>query len=63
MGCFCTNRIQNQVISMKNNSINGNTKKTLHDSAIAISSGIFVNQKKYDQFLKEYEILEVIGKG
>ena len=63
MGCFCANRIQNQVISIKDNSTNHNTKKTAYDSAIAINSGIFVNQKNYDQFLKEYEILDFIGKG
>jgi exosome complex RNA-binding protein Rrp4 len=63
MGCFCANRIQNQVISKKENSINYITKKTKFDSAIAINSGIFVNQKNYDEFLKEYQIIDFIGKG
>jgi len=63
MGCFCANRIQNQVISIKDNSTNHITKKTGSGSAIAINSGIFVNKRNYDQFLKEYAILEFIGKG
>lgn len=63
MGCFCANRIQNQVISVKDNSTNYVTKKSGFDSAIAINSGIFVNQKNYDQFLKEYVIMDFIGKG
>ena len=63
MGCFCANRIQNQIILKKDNSSSNVNKKTVFDSTIAINSGIFVNQKNYDQFLNEYEVLEFIGKG
>lgn len=64
MGCFCANRIQNQVISnTKTSSSNNIIKRTANDSEIAINSGIFVNQKNYKQFLNEYIEQDFIGKG
>ncbi len=63
MGCFCANRIQNQVISIKNNSYNNDVRKnSVMNSTVAINSGIFVKQKSYDQFMNEYEISIVQGK-
>ena len=57
------NGIKNQVINKRENSVSGILKKTVYDSVIAINSGIFVNKKNYDQFIKEYEVLDFIGKG
>ena len=35
----------------------------LKKKGISINQGTFIGEKKYNDFLKEYDILEFIGKG
>lgn len=35
----------------------------LKNKGISITQGTFIGEKKYNDFLKEYDILEFIGKG
>lgn len=79
MGCICSSgntkkneyetaqklTIQNPCV--KHESSKHNAAMSVEDmikaKAISISQGTFVTEKKYITFLKEYDILEFIGKG
>lgn len=79
MGCICSSgntkkneyetaqKLTIQNPSVKPESIKHNAAMSVEDmikaKAISISQGTFVSEKKYITFLKEYDILEFIGKG
>jgi hypothetical protein len=76
MGCICSSQTvkktepeQPQTLIMKNASVkpqpsnNMNVEEMIKTKAISISQGTFVTEKKYITFIKEYDILEFIGKG
>jgi histidinol phosphatase-like enzyme len=44
-------------------STGNNVEDMIRAKAISISQGTFVTEKKYNTFIKEYDILEFIGKG
>ena len=76
MGCICSSQSvkkteleQPQTLTIKNPSVkpqpsnNMNAEEMIRTKAISISQGTFVTEKKYNTFIKEYDILEFIGKG
>ncbi len=67
MGCICESKtkdgkINSGLLSMKS-SKQGQTTMGDDDNKLSINQGTFVSQKKFNQFLKEYDIYEYIGKG
>jgi hypothetical protein len=66
MGCICESKtkdgkIEADLLTLK--SSRGQTTQADEDNKLSINQATFVTQKKFNQFLKEYDIYEYIGKG
>jgi hypothetical protein len=66
MGCICESRtkdgkVEADLLSIK--SLRGQHTQADEENKLSINQGTFVTQKKFNQFLKEYDIYEYIGKG
>jgi hypothetical protein len=66
MGCICESKtkdgkIEADLLTLKSH--RGQLTQADEDNKLSINQATFVTQKKFNQFLKEYDIYEYIGKG
>ena len=66
MGCICESKtkdgkVEADVLSLK--TVRGQSTLGDDNNKLSINQGTFVSQKKYQNFLKEYDAYENIGKG
>jgi hypothetical protein len=78
MGCFCHNgskRITGNTLDDRDDYLFINKKTTSHDNrqntnpepllkkTVSITAGTFINEKRFNKFQEEYELMEFIGNG
>ena len=78
MGCFCHNGnskiVANTMGDEKDNYLFINKKTTddnrnstnpepLLKKTVSITAGTFINEKKFNKFIEEYELMDFIGNG
>lgn len=72
MGCLCETGVkenikksENETLSMKHGSKKSynDTGDEIKSKGLSINQATFVYEKSYKTFMKEYEIIEFIGRG